>query len=315
MLMKLLLAFLITLFATGVHADVSPAEPQDEQGLKPVKVSENIWAIVGPLTNRTPENLGNNATFGLIITTEGLVVVDPGGSRKGAEALHAVIRDISDKPIKYVINTGGQDHRWFGNGYFRELGARIISSKAAAADHEARFNDQVSRLTALIGDENFAGTEAVYADIFFDETFRLTVGETAIEIYHKGQAHTPGDSYVWMPAERVVFSGDIVYVDRMLGIGEQSSSKQWVEVFEAMAALDPEIVVPGHGGPVKLEKARKDTYDYLVTLRERTAAFIDEGGDISEVADIRQDEFAYLQNYDTLKGRNAQKVYSELEFE
>ena len=285
----------------------------DELIVKPV--ADRVWAIVGPLTNRTPENLGNNATFGVIVTSEGLILVDSGGSRKGAEALQAVIRSISDKPVKYVINTGGQDHRWFGNDYFSSQGAKIITSEAAAFDHKQRFNDQVLRLTALIGDDNFAGTKARYADILFKDSYRLTLGDTSVEIHHKGQAHTPGDSYVWLPASKVVFSGDIVYVDRMLGIGEQSNSKSWVRVFEAMAALEPEVVVPGHGGPVPLEKAKKDSYDYLVTLRERTAAFMDEGGDISEIASIDQSDFAYLDNYDTLKGRNAQKVYSELEFE
>ncbi len=313
--MKLLFAFLIAFVATGVQAEASGSGQPDTQGLEPVKVTETIWAIVGPLTNRTPENLGNNATFGLVITSEGLILVDSGGTRKGAEALHAVIKSISDKPIKYVINTGGQDHRWFGNDYFSRQGAKIISSEAAAVDHKQRFNDQVLRLTALIGDENFAGTEARYADILFNDSYRLTLGDTSIEVFHKGQAHTPGDSYVWIPDSGVVFSGDIVYVDRMLGIGEQSNSRSWVEVFEAMAALKPEVVIPGHGGPVSLEKAKKDSYDYLVTLRERVAGFIDEGGDISEVSEIAQDDFAYLDNYETLKGRNAQKVYSELEFE
>ncbi|MEJ2308551.1 MAG: MBL fold metallo-hydrolase [Gammaproteobacteria bacterium] len=310
--MKFLTLILAVLFSAGLHAEATtPASP----GMTPVKVTDNVWAIVGPLTNRTPENLGNNATFGVIITSEGLILIDSGGSEKGARALHAVVRSISDKPIKYVINTGGQDHRWFGNDYFSRQGAKIISSEAAALDQKRRFNDQVLRLTALIGDENFAGTVARHADLLFDDTYRLTLGDTSIEIYHKGQAHTPGDSYVWLPASNVVFSGDIVYVDRMLGIGEQSASKSWVQVFEAMAALKPEVVVPGHGGPVPLEKAERDTYDYLVALRERTSAFIEEGGDISEISKIDQSDFAYLENYDTLKGRNAQKVYSELEFE
>ena len=313
--MKLLLAFLIAFLAASVQADSSGDAQQDSQELKPIQVTEKIWAIVGPLTNRTPENLGNNATFGVVITSEGLILVDSGGTRKGAEALHAVVKSISDKPIKYVINTGGQDHRWFGNDYFSRQGAKIISSEAAARDHKQRFNDQVLRLTALVGDENFAGTEARYADILFSDSYRLTLGDTTIEIFHKGQAHTPGDSYVWIPDSKIVFSGDIVYVDRMLGIGDQSNSRSWVNVFEAMAALKPDVVIPGHGDPVSLEKAKKDSYDYLVALRERVAGFIDEGGDISEVSEIRQDDFAYLDNYETLKGRNAQKVYSELEFE
>lgn len=313
--MKLLTLILAILFSAGLHAETVTDASPGSQALMPVKVTDNVWAIVGPLTNRTPENLGNNATFGVIVTSEGLILIDSGGSEKGARALHDVVRSISDKPVKYVINTGGQDHRWFGNDYFSRQGAKIISSEAAAVDQKRRFNDEVLRLTALIGDENFAGTEARHADLLFDDSYRLTLGDTSIEIHHRGQAHTPGDSYVWLPKSNIVFSGDIVYVDRMLGIGEQSSSESWVRVFEAMAALEPDVVVPGHGGPVPLQKAKRDTYDYLVALRERTSAFMEEGGDISEISRIDQSDFAYLENYDTLKGRNAQKVYSELEFE
>ena len=286
-----------------------------EVGLELQKVTERVYAIVGELNNRSPENLGNNATFGFVVTDDGVVLIDPGGSYRGAKAIANMIKQVTAQPVVRVINTGGQDHRWFGNDYFSRQGAKIISSEAAARDHKQRFNDQVLRLTALVGDENFAGTEARYADILFSDSYRLTLGDTTIEIFHKGQAHTPGDSYVWIPDSKIVFSGDIVYVDRMLGIGDQSNSRSWVNVFEAMAALKPDVVIPGHGDPVSLEKAKKDSYDYLVALRERVAGFIDEGGDISEVSEIRQDDFAYLDNYETLKGRNAQKVYSELEFE
>ena len=95
-----------------------------ESKLEVIDVSENIKAIVGDLSNRTPENLGNNATFGLIITNKGAVLIDSGGSYKGAEKIHSVIKKMTNQPIKFVINTGGQDHRWFGNSYFKKLGAR-----------------------------------------------------------------------------------------------------------------------------------------------------------------------------------------------
>ena len=88
------------------------------------QVTENVYAIVGELGNRTPENLGDNATFGFVITAEGVVLIDPGGTYNGAKAIDAMIKSVTDKPVVTVINTGGQDHRWLGNGYFRQAGAR-----------------------------------------------------------------------------------------------------------------------------------------------------------------------------------------------
>ncbi len=285
----------------------------EELVLKPV--ADRVWAIVGPLTNRSPQNLGNNATFGFVETDAGVVLIDSGGSYKGAKKIHEKVRSVTNQPIRYVINTGGQDHRWFGNDYFSGLGATIISSQNARADHEQRLVDQIGRLTNLIGDENFAGTREKYADVLFEQRKTLQLGGVRFEIVHAGQAHTPGDAFVWLPDRSVMFSGDIVYVERMLGVGDQSNSRSWVEVFEAMASYQPAVIVPGHGSPVPLATAQRDTYRYLTSLREKLAAFLDEGGDASEISKVDMSEFSYLFNYDSLNGRNALKVFTELEWE
>ncbi len=283
--------------------------------LELVKVAKDVYALVGPITNRTPENLGNNATFGFVVTTEGVVLIDSGGSFLGAQKIHQAIKKVTDKPVRYVINSGGQDHRWFGNGYFSAQGAKIISSKDARADHQQRLSNQISYLTSLIGDDKFKGTEEKFADILFDKDYELTLGGVKFEIHHVGQAHTPGDSYIWLADRSVMFSGDIVYVERMLGVGEQSNSKSWVKVFESMAAFRPEHVVPGHGHPVSLAGAEKDTLRYLVALRSKVSNFLEQGGDASDISQLDLSEFSYLSNYDTLSGRNALKVYTELEWE
>jgi glyoxylase-like metal-dependent hydrolase (beta-lactamase superfamily II) len=278
-------------------------------------VTENVYAIVGSLGNRSPENLGNNATFGFVVTPKGVVLIDSGGTYKGAMKIHDVIKGVTDQLIAVVINTGGQDHRWLGNDYFKKQGARLIASARAVEDQKARTRDQFARLGNTAGDEALIGTNAAYADELFESEMQLVLGEMVLELRHVGQAHTPGDSFVWLPKEHVMFTGDIVYTERMLSIGEPSNSKSWVASFEAMAAFNPKHVVPGHGHATSLDRARADTYDYLTSLRESVSAFIEEGGDISEIRKIDQSKFNYLLNYDTLAGRNAQKVFTELEWE
>jgi len=81
------------------------------QTLSTHKVADGIYTIVGGLETRTPENLGNNATFGAIITSQGVVLVGPGGTYLGAQRLAERIGELSKKPVVAVINTGGQDHR------------------------------------------------------------------------------------------------------------------------------------------------------------------------------------------------------------
>jgi glyoxylase-like metal-dependent hydrolase (beta-lactamase superfamily II) len=159
------------------------------------------------------------------------------------------------------------------------------------------------------------GTEPVYADETFVDKKMLTLGNTLIEIRHAGHAHTPGDSFIWLPQHKIVFSGDIVYMDRMLGVGGMSAHRSWIDAFEAMAALKPEIVVPGHGAPAPLAKAKADSYEYLVFLRQAVLNFIEEGNGIEDIGKLDQSRFSYLENYDSLKGRNAQRVFEELEWE
>lgn len=279
------------------------------------KVTEGVYALVGELGQRSAENLGNNATFGVVVTKEGVVLLDPGGSREGAQRIEDAIRTVTDKPVTLVINTGGQDHRWLGNGYFKAKGARIVASKAAVADQRARARDQLILLDNLVGAKGMAGTTPVYADETFEERKELTLGGTKLVLRHAGPAHTPGDTFVWLPAKQVVFTGDIVYVERMLGVGGESKSGSWVKVFEEVAALKPKHVVPGHGRATTLARARADTYDYLVALRKNVKEFIAQGGGIEEIGRIDQSRFKYLQVYEELKGRNAQQVYQEMEWE
>jgi glyoxylase-like metal-dependent hydrolase (beta-lactamase superfamily II) len=169
-------------------------------------------------------------------------------------------------------------------------------------------------LHQLLGGE-LAGTEPRYAEIAFERSHTFQLGSVVVEVRHVGPAHTPGDSFVWLPSKRVVFTGDIVYVERVLGVIDVSRTKSWLAAFEAIAALQPAYVVPGHGAPTRPERAKADTYDYLVNLRGRMRAHIDAGVDIIGAPNVDQTQFAYLEQFAALARRNAQAVFAEMEFE
>ena len=279
------------------------------------QVTDNVFALVGPLGDRSPENLSDNATYGVVVTSEGVVLIDSGGTRKGAQRIHESISSFTKVPVKIVINTNSQDHRWLGNDYFRRHGARIIAHQKTVEDQKSRLNDQLIRLTNTMGEQGLEGTKDAYADEVFDNTRDITLGGTTLQLIYAGQAHTPADILVWLPKEKVMFTGDIVYTERMLSVRPYSNSGGWITAFETMEAFDPEYIVPGHGHVTTLDKARKDTYSYLRFLRKAVADFMDSGGDIADIGSLDQSEFSYLVNYEFLKGRNAQQVFQELEWE
>lgn len=284
------------------------------QALEVVSVTEGIWAIVGENEQRSPSNLANNATFGLVVTPQGAVLVDPGGSWQGADALHPAIRSVTDAQVRYVINTGGQDHRWLGNSYWQALGAKVIASADAVADQQTRGALQMAALTRFLG-AALDGTDPHTADIVFDDRYTLDLGGVRLEIMHVGAAHTPGDSFVWIAEKETVFTGDIVYVERILGVGDQSSISEWPTSFEAVAALDPVHVVPGHGHATTLQHATRDTYDYLMNLRTQIGALIEADGDIMQAPKVDQSAFSYLDQFESLAGRNAQTAFQQMEWE
>ena len=293
--------------------------PDPKNGLTVHKVTENaaagVYAIVGETMQRTPENFANNATFGLVVTKSGAVLIDPGGSYKGARAIDDAIRTVTKKPVIMVIDSGGQDHRWLGNGYFKARGARIIASQAAVADQKDRASMQFTGLESQIKDDALKGTEAVQADKVFEKSLDITIGGVKFHIENPGPAHTPGDSFVWLPDMKAVFTGDIVYVDRLPAVLDVSDYASWINAFETVAALKPKYVIPGHGAPTDIKRARFGTYEYLLNLRDRMKVYIAGGGDAQGSVLIDQSRFKDIPAFDILAKRNAQAVFVQMEFE
>lgn len=279
------------------------------------KMSDQVYALVGDMDQRSPENLGNNSTHGVVVLKDGVLLIDSGGSYLGAEALDKAIKTITNKPVKWVINSGSQDHRWLGNGYFKQKGAQIYSSERALQDQKSGCGQMLAMMENFIGKDKMQGTACVYADQTFSDKVSLVLSGEKFELHHVGPGHTKGDFFTWMPSEKTVFAGDIVFNDRALGIQYTKDVKGWISTFEALAEFNPQWVVPGHGKAGNLAKARKDTYDYLVFLRDEVSRILDEGGSMTDAGNIDQSRFDYLYQLDTIGAKNALGIFETLEFE
>lgn len=301
----LIALLLLTASTTTTAADV----------LKVQHVSGPAYAIVGPTGGRTYDNYGLNANFGFVVTYTGVVLIDSGASDSGAQLIEQAVASVTDKPITHVLNTGSQDHRWLGNGYFARKGAHIVALQRTVTTQK-QFGAQHLQQLAPELKERVAGTRAVTAPepIQADE-ITLTVGGMTLQLRWLGDAHFAGDAVVWLPQERVLYSGDLVYVDRLLGVLPWSDLLAWRDTFHAMEALAPQHIVPGHGGVCDLAQAQRQTGAYLDWLAQEVGAAADNWEPIDEVVDRLADAPAFrdLANFTELHRGNVNRSYVQFE--
>lgn len=280
------------------------------------KVVEGVYAFIGETGPRTESNEGLNANLGLVLTAEGAVLIDSGATFQGARQVHEAIRRVTPLPVRWVINTGGQDHRWLGNGYFLAQGAEVLAHAAGRADMANRGGEQLAALKQVMGPKA-DGTVPTFPSRWLQgPDASLALGGVRFEFKHRGGAHTPGEMLVWLPQQRVLFSGDVVYVDRLLGVLPVSNTRAWLDTFDEIERLAPERIVPGHGRVSDLARARADTRDYLAALRAHMKRAVDEGLDIgTAIKGFDTQPYQRLANSAELLPGNASRVYLEMERE
>lgn len=294
----------------GLHAACWSLEVRFEP------VADSVYAFVGDTSSRTIDNQAHNANIGLIVTPEGAVLIDSGATASSARLIERAVRRVTSQPVRWVINTGGQDHRWLGNAYFRSQGAQLIAHSDAMPDMRARGGDQLAALQSLLGADVADTTAALPGRLVDSSVMRLTLGGTPVELHHRGGGHTPGDLMVWLPLQRTLFSGDIVYVDRLLAVLPVSNTRAWLASFEAIKQLSPQRIVPGHGQVTELAAAREQTLDVLVALRAHMKRAVAQGLDIGvAVRSFDSRPFLHLRNASELMRGNANRVYLEMERE
>ncbi len=146
------------LLTAGLAATLAWSAQAVEVVFKPV--APNVYAHVGDIEGRTYENEALNANIGLVVTPAGAVLIDPGATLQSARQIAEAAKKVTPQPIKWVINTGGQDHRWMGNGFFKAQGAEIMAHADAEADMKARGPEHL-KANAPVLKEKMDGTEIV----------------------------------------------------------------------------------------------------------------------------------------------------------
>jgi glyoxylase-like metal-dependent hydrolase (beta-lactamase superfamily II) len=303
-------------FVVGVMllASGSAANAQPTYTPKAEKVTDNIYAIVGPLGQRSQANAGLNANYGFVVAANGVILIDSGASAYSAALLEKAVAKVTDKPIRWVLNTGSQDHRWLGNAYFGGKGAEIHAMNGTV-DTQKKFADQqLQTLQSFLG-EQLQGTLPQQASIVHQAP-QTTIELDGVKLtWIQTDAHYPGDTMIYFPDQALVFTGDLVYVDRLLGVLPQSNVRKADEAFSQLVAMSPTHIVPGHGRVTDITQAQRETGDYYRFLIDN----VGEAGRDMEPLDVTLEQFAqpeqflHLQNFDELHRANMNRVFVDFE--
>lgn len=152
-------------------------------------VAPGVYAYIGDTAGRTVQNQGLNANLGLVVTPEGALLIDSGSTAQVARQIEEAIRRVTPQPIRWVINTGTQDHRWLGNGVFTAKGAQVIAHANALPDMRTRGGDQLSALRNLLGPAA-EGTEPVLPQRLIEGSdTTLSLGGVRVMLVHRGGGH------------------------------------------------------------------------------------------------------------------------------
>ena len=124
--------------ATPVLAseDIADQYPGSPLYSKPIEVIPHVWSAIGATAPPTYENTGHNNNLSFIVTGDGVVVINGGAAYVLAQALHEEIKEITDQPVKLVIDENGQGHAMLGNSYWSEQGVPILAHVDAAHEFE-----------------------------------------------------------------------------------------------------------------------------------------------------------------------------------
>jgi cyclase len=244
--------------------------------------------------------VGSNTA--IIINEQDVVIVDSNISPASAAALAEELKTITDKPIKYVINTHFHFDHAHGNQIYpkdvhvigHEFTYEMLSNGGSVGRSYVRFKDLFANAPG--GAEGQQGLIPTPPNLTLTDKMTLYRGGREIQLMFFGRGHTGGDVVVYLPAEKILFSGDLL-LEGVPFMGD-AFLQDWVETLESLKALDFDTVVPGHGHPFS-DRTRIDRQQELLTdLWQRIGENCDKkisAAQSAEILDMTDHSSAYAQ--------------------
>ncbi|MCF8165079.1 MAG: MBL fold metallo-hydrolase [Rhodoferax sp.] len=310
--LRVLSLFLVLLFISA-----TPTHASDDLILRPIQVAPHTYFVQGLPEMGSSKNQNFISNAGFVITPKGVVVVDALGSPVLAKKLIAEIKKITPQKIVAVIVTHYHADHVYGLQEFKKLGAKIY----AQGEGRSYISSETARQRLIASRTDFApwvnsSTNLISADVWIDQSYALTVGGVNFKIGRVGPAHAPEDLIIYIPSEKVLFAGDLVFRGRIPFVGN-ADSKGWLQALNEIESLNPSIVIPGHGAhsinPIEDIRFTREYLRYLRQSMARAAVDMDPFEEAYRQADWS--EYEGMPLFRAANRMNAYNVYLSIQAE
>jgi glyoxylase-like metal-dependent hydrolase (beta-lactamase superfamily II) len=278
------------------------------------RIADGVYVMPGSGGVADEVNLGRIGNSGFIVGDSGVLVIDTGTSFLHGQALLAAIRAVTSKPVRQALVTHTRPEFLFGGAAFQAAGIPVVMHRKTALLMAARCDSCLKQLRQTLGDAPMQGTTMYKADRQFDDSHRVDDIGRAVRVLHLGHASGPGDIAVFDERSGVLFGGGLLEAGRIPDI-QDSNDAGWPLALASLQALQPRVVVPGHGAAGDAGIIT-DVARYLTQLQQRARVLVDNGTSLLDVPDaLDLPDFKNWDQYDIIHRRNAGIAYLRIERE
>ena len=262
------------------------AAPMRAQDLGPQfkKIKDGIYV-------QTANDINSNC--GIVLTTDGVVLIDSGHNPTDSRAVLNAVKKLTPLPVRFLINTENHPDHITGDFVFSPPAVVIAGEGASSAirkNYDPDWNKNLMEQSQEMRDA-FSGYRMVYPQVEYHEKMTLYVGERTFVIMSNRNVHSDADTAIWLPQERVLFSGAAAVPNRFNNLRSFVTIPDILNATKIMKGLNPKIVIPGHGSP-GTTKIFDDSDQYYELFLDRVAKMVRDGKSLDQILkELRMPEY------------------------